>query len=161
MSTKPGYIINHTFDEIQIGDSAEITRAVSATDIEKFAILSGDINPTHLDQEFAEDTIFKQVVAHGMWSGALISCVLGTKLPGPGTIFLGQTLEFLRATKVGDLITAKVTVTEKQDQRRIVILACLWTNQLDEEVIRGVAKVMAPAKKIEWKIKKLPSLVLK
>ena len=86
---------NRTFDELAIGDSACIERTLTRQDIQLFAILSGDANPQHLDPEFAASTRFHGVIAHGMWGGALISAVLGTRLPGPGTIYLGQTLRFL------------------------------------------------------------------
>ena len=83
---------NRTFDEIAVGDSAAIERTLTAQDIQLFAILSGDVNPQHLDDEFASSTRFHGVIAHGMLGGALISAVLGTRLPGPGTVYLGQTL---------------------------------------------------------------------
>ncbi|MEO8401813.1 MAG: MaoC/PaaZ C-terminal domain-containing protein [Gammaproteobacteria bacterium] len=154
-------LTNRTFDEIQVGDTALISRQITARDIEIFAILSGDINPVHLDPAFAQKTIFKGIIAHGIWGGALISTVLGTQLPGPGTIYLGQTLEFMRPTKVGDIVTATVTVTEKQDKKNIVILDCRCTNQQQEELIRGIAKVMAPTEKVNWQSKILPEIILK
>ena len=88
------FIENRTFDELRIGDSAELTRTLRKQDIELFAILSGDINPAHVDEGFAKTDIFHKVIAHGMWGGALISAVLGTELPGPGTIYLDQSLHF-------------------------------------------------------------------
>jgi acyl dehydratase len=88
----PGYIENRTFDEIKVGDSASLTRTLTKRDIELFAVMSGDINPAHMDEEFAKSDMFHKVIAHGMWGGALISTVLGTQLPGPGTIYLGQSL---------------------------------------------------------------------
>ena len=85
-------IRNRTFTEIAVGDTACIERTLSTQDIQLFAILSGDVNPQHLDAEYAASTRFHGVIAHGMWGGALISAVLGTRLPGPGTVYLGQTL---------------------------------------------------------------------
>ena len=89
-------IENRTFDEIKAGDTASLTRTLTQRDIEIFAIMSGDVNPLHVDAEFARHDLFHKVVAHGMWGGALISTVLGTQLPGPGTIYLDQTLAFRR-----------------------------------------------------------------
>ena len=99
---------NRVFDEIAIGSSASITRTLTAEDIQLFAILSGDINPQHLDADYALSTRFHGVIAHGMLGGALISAVLGTRLPGPGTIYLGQTLKFLAPARIGDTLTVKI-----------------------------------------------------
>ena len=88
------YIENKTYDEIAVGDSAELTRTLKPQDIELFAVMSGDVNPAHVDAEYAKTDMFHGVIAHGMWGGALISAVLGTELPGPGTIFLNQSLKF-------------------------------------------------------------------
>ena len=87
-------IENRTFDEIRPGDTASLVRTLTYKDIELFAVMSGDINPTHLDDAFAKSDMFHKVVAHGMWSGALISTVLGTQLPGPGTVYVDQSLHF-------------------------------------------------------------------
>jgi phosphate acetyltransferase/phosphate butyryltransferase len=89
-------IRNRTFDEISVGDRASIERTLTAADIQLFAAMSGDINPQHIDAEFAASTRFNGVIAHGMWGAALISAVLGTRLPGPGTVYAGQTLSFKR-----------------------------------------------------------------
>jgi acyl dehydratase len=97
-------IENRTFDEIQIGDSAKLERTLSEQDITLFAVMSGDINPAHVDPEYAMSSRFREVIGHGMWSGALISTVLGTVFPGPGTIYLGQNLRFRRPVRVGDSI---------------------------------------------------------
>ncbi|MEO1318311.1 MAG: MaoC/PaaZ C-terminal domain-containing protein, partial [Pseudomonadota bacterium] len=107
-----GYIENRPFDEIEVGDTAELVRTLQAQDIDAFAAVSGDVNPAHVDQEFAEGDIFHKVVAHGMWGGALISNVLGTQLPGPGTIYLDQSLRFLKPVGIGDTVTVQVTVAE-------------------------------------------------
>lgn len=82
------YIENKTFDEIKIGDSAEILRTLTWNDIELFATVSGDVNPAHVDEAFAHNNYFHKIIVHGMWGGSLISTVLGTKLPGPGTIYI-------------------------------------------------------------------------
>src|SRR5919197_6550471 len=104
------FIENRTYDEIRVGESAGITRTLSKADIELFAVMSGDVNPAHLDAQYAREDIFHRLVAHGMWGGALISTVLGTKLPGPGTIYLSQSLDFRAPVGVGDTVTVSVKV---------------------------------------------------
>ncbi|HEY0438221.1 MAG TPA: MaoC family dehydratase [Phenylobacterium sp.] len=98
------------FDELSVGQSAEITRVVGAGDIEAFAAVSGDVNPVHLDEAYAKATPFGGRIAHGMLAAAYISAVLGNKLPGPGAIYLSQSLRFRRPVKIGDQVTARVTV---------------------------------------------------
>ncbi len=142
------YIENRTFDEIKLGETAELTRTLRPEDIELFAVMSGDVNPTHVDAEYANSDIFHHVIAHGMWGGALISAVLGTELPGPGTIYLNQSFSFRAPVGVGDTVTIRVTVVEKDDQHRHVTLDCLCTNQRDETVIEGRALVIAPDVKV-------------
>ena len=145
-----GFLRNRPFDELTIGESASLARTAQRNDIELFAAVSGDVNPAHLDAAFAAQDQFGHVIVHGMWTGALISAVLGTRLPGPGTIYLDQTLEFRRPVAPGDTITATVTVREKQPQKRIVVLDTLCTNQQGETVLRGAATVIAPARPIVW-----------
>jgi phosphotransacetylase/acyl dehydratase len=155
------YIQNHTFDEIEIGDSASLVRALTEKDIEVFAIMSGDINPAHLDKEFVKTDIFKEIVAHGMWGGALLSTVLGTQLPGPGTIYLGQTLKFLKPITVGDIVTVTATVAKKDPSKRIVELDCSCSINKGDVAITGVATVIAPKKKVKREKVILPEMVLK
>ncbi|KAF0131093.1 MAG: acetoacetyl-CoA reductase [Xanthobacteraceae bacterium] len=113
---------NRTFDDLAIGESASLVRVVGRDDIDLFATVSGDVNPAHLDPVFASTDFFGHVVAHGMWTGALVSAVLGTKLPGPGTIYLEQDLRFRKPVSPGDTITVTVTVREKRPEKRVVIL---------------------------------------
>jgi phosphotransacetylase/acyl dehydratase len=141
-------IENRTFDEMQIGDSARLTRTLSYNDVELFAIVSGDVNPAHVDAEFAKSDMFHKIIAHGMWGGALISTLLGTELPGPGTIYLDQSLKFLAPVGVGDTVTAMVKVTEKIPEKHRVVLECTVTNQRGSVVIKGRAEVIAPTEKI-------------
>ena len=107
-------IENRTFDEITIGDRASLTRQLTLRDIELFAVMSGDVNPAHVDAEFARSDMFHKIIAHGMWGGALISTVLGTELPGPGTIYLSQTLHFRRPVLLGDTLSVRVTASIKE-----------------------------------------------
>lgn len=141
-------IENSTFDEIKIGATASLTRTLSFKDIELFAIVSGDINPAHVDREYAQSDMFHKVIAHGMWGGALISNLLGTELPGPGTIYLNQTLRFLAPVGLGDSVTVVVKVVEKEAVKHHVTLDCTVTNQLGVVVITGRAEVVAPTEKI-------------
>ena len=154
-------IENRTFDEIAIGDTASLTHRLSKADIELFAFLSGDVNPAHLDEQFATRSLFKHVVAHGMWTGALISAVLGTKLPGPGTIYLSQDLHFWRPVGVGDTITVSVTAREKRPEHHVVVFDCQGINQTGEKVITGIAEVRAPTEKIRRLRTELPEVQLR
>ncbi len=143
------YIENRTFDEIKVGDSASLVRTLTPEDVKLFAVMSGNVNPTHVDEEYARSDIFHRIIAHGMWGGALISTLLGTKLPGPGTIYLGQTLQFMRPVALGDTVTVSVTVAGKAPETYRVTLDCRCTNQKGEAVISGTAQVTAPTDKIK------------
>jgi phosphotransacetylase/acyl dehydratase len=141
------HIENRTFDEIKVGDTATLVRTLTEQDIKLFAVMSGDINPAHVDPDYAMSSRFREVIGHGMWSGALISTVLGTEFPGPGTIYLGQNLRFRRPVKVGDTITIKVTAKEKGEKGRLVLdTECV--NQDGEVVVTGSADVIAPQEKV-------------
>lgn len=153
-------IENRPYSELKIGDSASLTRTLTEEDIKIFAIMSGDVNPAHVDEEFASESRFKKVIAHGMWSGTLISTVLGTMLPGPGTIYLGQSLRFVRPVGVGDTITVAVQVAEMQDEKHRLKLDCTVTNQNGEKVVTGVAEVIAPTEKISRQRVALPQIRL-
>lgn len=113
-----GEIENRTFDEISIGDSASLTRTLSRDDIALFAVMSGDLNPAHLDERYAAGSTFHRIIAHGMWGGALVSAVLGTRLPGPGTIYLGQDLRFRKPVGLGDTITVRSVPLARDRPRR-------------------------------------------
>jgi phosphotransacetylase/acyl dehydratase len=141
-------IENRTFDEIAIGDSASLQRRLTAADITLFATVSGDVNPAHVDPAFAADDMFHHVIAHGMWGAGLISAVLGTRLPGPGTIYLSQGLKFTAPVALDDTVTATVTVLTRDPQRRRLTLDCRCTNQDGKVVISGEALVIAPRDKI-------------
>ena len=142
------HIENRTFDEINVGDTATLERTLTEQDITLFAVMSGDINPAHVDPEYAKSSRFREVIGHGMWSGALISTVLGTEFPGPGTIYLGQNLRFRRPVRVGDTITIKVTAKEKDASKGRVVLDTECVNQDGEIVVSGTAEVIAPTQKV-------------
>ena len=152
---------NRTFDELAIGESASLVRIVGRDDIELFATVSGDVNPAHLDAAFAATDLFGHIVAHGMWTGALVSAVLGTQLPGPGTIYLGQDLRFHKPVAPGDTITVTVTVREKRPEKRIVLLDTRCANQRGDEVLSGTATVIAPERRIAWPRARLPEVSLR
>lgn len=154
------HIENRTFDEISLGDRAELTRVVQQSDIELFAVLSGDINPAHLDEEYANASKFQGVIAHGMWGGALVSTLLGTQLPGPGTIYLQQSLQFKYPVRPGDEVTVSVEVREKRDEYRHVLLDCQAVNQAGKVVISGEALVMAPKVKVRRPAPQVPEVLL-
>jgi phosphotransacetylase/acyl dehydratase len=151
-------IRNKVFDEIDIGDSASMSRVLTKRDIQLFAIMSGDVNPAHLDEQYAKGDIFKEIIAHGMWGASLISAVLGTKLPGPGTIYCEQSLKFIKAVTIGDLITIIVRVIEKDTQKNKLTFSCECINQNGKAVILGTAIVLAPQEHIECVIARLPHI---
>lgn len=151
-------LTNVTYDEISIGQSAKMTRQLEIKDLQAFAYVSGDVNPIHLNQDYAQGTQFKQIIAHGMWSGGLISCVLGTQLPGVGTVYTGQTLRFRRPVHLGDTLTTSVTVIEKHPEKKRVILECMVVNQNNETVVKGEAEVIAPTEKMTCDAATLPEI---
>ncbi|HVY17820.1 MAG TPA: bifunctional enoyl-CoA hydratase/phosphate acetyltransferase [Rhodopila sp.] len=159
-TAKDARIENRTFAEIAVGDTASVTRTLTVEDIELFAVVSGDVNPAHLDPGYAATDMFHRIIAHGMWGGALISAVLGTKLPGPGTIYLAQDFRFEAPVGIGDTITATVTVREKKDAKQQIVLDCRCTNQAGQDVITGTALVRAPAEKIARSRIELPDVRL-
>ena len=140
---------NTTYDELSIGQSATLNRTLTLNDVRAFAAVSGDTNPAHLDPAYANQTLFHGVIGHGMWGGALISAVLGTQFPGPGTIYLHQDLDFTKPVRIGDTLRVTVTVTAKDDLKKRVELQCEVCNQHDEVVLRGLARVMAPTQKVK------------
>lgn len=106
---------NVTFSELVVGQSADLKRRLTQKDIELFAAVSGDVNPAHMDEHYAENSLFHGVIGHGMWSGGLISTVLGTELPGPGTIYLEQDMKFKKPVRLGDEVTVRVSVKSKRE----------------------------------------------
>ena len=151
---------NVTYDELTVGQSAHLQRTLTLADIQAFAAVSGDTNPAHLDPEYANDTLFHGVIAHGMWGGSLISALLGTEFPGPGTIYVHQDLDFLKPVRVGDTLTVKVTVVTKEPEHHRVELACEVTNQTGHVVLRGTARVVAPTQKVRRPRIDAPSIQL-
>ncbi|HPA00748.1 MAG TPA: bifunctional enoyl-CoA hydratase/phosphate acetyltransferase [Chiayiivirga sp.] len=149
---------NRTFEELRIGDCASMERVLAREDIELFAAMSGDANPQHVDPEYANGSRFHGVIAHGMWGGALISALLGTRLPGPGTIYLGQSLRFLAPVRIGDRLRVSATVRALDPATRRVTLDCACVNQDGVCVIEGQAQVIAPDERIERVRARLPEI---
>ncbi|MDF3811510.1 MULTISPECIES: MaoC/PaaZ C-terminal domain-containing protein [Rhodopseudomonas] len=151
-------IENVTYDELQIGRATGFIRTVTQRDIAIFAALSGDVNPAHLDEEFAAASMFNGVVAHGMLTAGFISTILGTMLPGPGAIYLSQSLRFCCPVKPGDRITVTVTVVAKDDEKKRITLDCRCLNQEGTDVVVGTALVIAPVERILRQRAHLPEL---
>jgi len=151
---------NFTFDELQAGQSATYTRTIERRQVQLFAAATGDVNPVHLDAAFAATTSFGEPIAHGMLTGGLVSAALALVLPGPGTIYLGQSLRFRLPVKIGDTITVTLTVLEKKDRRQRVSLDCKATNQHGKLVASGSAEVMAPSEKLTLELPPEPAVTL-
>lgn len=131
-----------TYEEIAIGDKASVAKTISESDVYQFAGITGDFNPIHINKEFAEKSLFKERVVHGILTSGLISAVIGMKLPGANTVYLGQTLNFKAPVKIGDTVEAEVTVIEKKDKHKIIRMETVVRNQRGEVVIDGEATVM-------------------
>lgn len=143
-------MIGITIDAIAVGDSAQITRRVTDGDIAAFVDAVGDHNPVHADREYAASTVFKEPIAPGIWTAGLISAVIGTRLPGPGAIYLSQDLKFLKPVKAGDSISARVEVLEVNRERNRIRLRTVCTNQGAEDVLIGEAVVMPSRTPVQY-----------
>ena len=133
-----------TFEQINLGDSASFTKTIGESDVYLFAGITGDLNPAHVNAVAAAEGMVKQRIAHGMLTGSFISTVLAMQLPGPGTIYVGQNLQFRGPVFIGDTITARVEATEKLDQRKWVKFKTTITNQDGKLVVDGEATVIPP-----------------
>ena len=133
-----------TIDTLKVGDSAQITNTITETVIHDFAKATGDFNPIHLDQTYAEKTQFKGRIAHGALSIGYISSVLANLLPGPGSIYLSQEIKFLAPVRIGDTLTAKVEVIELIPDKNRAKFKTTCTNQRGEVVVNGTAWIMPP-----------------
>jgi len=133
-----------TINEIRVGDKEFFQKTISETDVYMYAGITGDLNPAHINEEYAKGTMFKGRIVHGMLTAGLISSVLGMKLPGPGTIYLKQELKFTAPVRIGDTINAEVEVIELLQEKNRVILKTTCTNQDGVVVLDGIATVMPP-----------------
>lgn len=143
-------MIGLTIDDIAVGDSAQITRRVSDGDIASFVDAVGDYNPVHSDRAYAAATVFKEPIAPGIWTAGLVSAVIGTRLPGPGAIYLSQDLKFLKPVKAGDSISARVEVIDVNREKNRIRLRTVCTNQRAEDVLTGEALVMPSRTPIDY-----------
>jgi 3-hydroxybutyryl-CoA dehydratase len=130
------------YKNLKIGMQGSITKTITETDIILYSGISLDINPVHINENYATETFFKKRIAHGMLSAGLISAVLGTKLPGEGSIYLEQSLKFVKPVFINDTITAMAEVIELHDEKNIVVLSTICKNQKDEIVLKGQAKIL-------------------
>ncbi len=129
------------YEDIRIGQHAEYVRTVTSEDIEMFGQVSGDYNPLHFDEDWAKTTMFKGRIAHGILTATYVSTVIGMKLPGPGTIYISQSMKFRRPVRIGDKITARVEVIDKTDEKEFLTLKTVCINQEDKVVLDGEAVV--------------------
>ncbi|HVF44797.1 MAG TPA: MaoC family dehydratase [Pyrinomonadaceae bacterium] len=132
---------------LTVGDGAEVSKTITGEDVRAFAELTGDRNPVHLDEAYAATTRFGRRIAHGMLGASLISTVLAGELPGPGSVYLSQTLRFTAPVFLGDTVTARVTVTNVREDKPVVTLETVCTNQRGERVVEGEAVVLVPKDK--------------
>ena len=130
------------FEDLRIGMFEEVGKTITEADVVNYAGLSLDINPIHLNNEYAKNSIFKERIVHGMLTSGLISAVLGTKLPGEGSIYLSQTLKFISPVKIGDTITAKAEIIDINPEKKIITVKTTCINQNKSIVIDGEAKVL-------------------
>ena len=143
-------MIGLTIEDLHVGDSAQVVRRADDDDIASFVDAVGDYNPIHADREYAATTMFKEPIAPGIWTAGLISAVIGTRLPGPGAIYLSQELKFLKPVLFGDVITARVEIVEVLRERNRLRLKTVCTNQRGEEVLTGEALVMPSKSRVAY-----------
>jgi 3-hydroxybutyryl-CoA dehydratase len=134
----------HTPRTFSTGECASLSKTITETDVTLYAGITGDFNPVHIDAEYAKTTRFGARIAHGMLTTGLISAVLGMKLPGPGAIYLGQELKFLKPVYIGDTITARVEVLEFHAEKKILVAKTECLNHRGEIVLTGTAKLLVP-----------------
>jgi 3-hydroxybutyryl-CoA dehydratase len=137
-------MIGKTIDQLKVGDTAKFSKTISESDVYLFAGVTGDLNPAHINEDYAKDTYFKTRVAHGMLSASFISTVIGTMLPGPGTIYMRQEVSFLKPVKIGDTVTAIVEIAEIMADKKRIRLKTYCINQEDKKVVDGEAIVSPP-----------------
>ena len=153
-------ISNVPFDEIEIGQTAKYQKTVQDEDVLMFAKLSGDVNPVHLDEDYAKTTQFGGRIAHGMYTAALMSAAMATKLPGPGSVYLSQTMKFRAPVRIGDTLTVHMEVTNKRERNKSVTISVRVTNQDGAKVVTGEASAIIPMEKIVIDAPDLPLITI-
>jgi 3-hydroxybutyryl-CoA dehydratase len=137
-------MIGKTFDELQVGDTAEFSKTISESDVYLYAGVTGDFNPAHINEEYAKKTFFETRIVHGMLVGGLISTVIATKLPGPGSIYIRQELNFLAPVRIGDTVTARVEIADMDREKKRLKMKTVCVNQEGITVLDGAAVVSPP-----------------
>lgn len=148
------------YQALEIGATATYEKQLTEDDLVLFAATSGDVNPVHLDEAYAAGTQFKGRIAHGMWSAGLISAALATVMPGPGSIYLGQSLSFRRPVRIGDALTVELKVKAKRDDKQIVTIGCKVKNQDGKVVVDGDASVIVPGESVRVETPGLPNITI-
>lgn len=151
---------NHPINELVVGQTATYSKTLTERDVILFAACSGDVNPVHLDKEYAATTPFGEPIGHGMWTGALVSAAIATRLPGPGSVYRSQSLSFKHPVKIGDAVTVTLTVSEIRERVKLVTLECEAHNQDGKLIAKGVAEVIAPAEKQHLAAGVLPDIAI-
>jgi 3-hydroxybutyryl-CoA dehydratase len=151
---------NYTLAELSVGLSKTYSKTLTYEDVVLFARCSGDVNPLHLDRDYAATTPFGEPIGHGMWTGALISAAIATRLPGPGSVYRSQSLSFKHPVKIGDTVTVTLTVSEIKERLKLLVLDCEAHNQDGKLVAKGVAEVIAPAEKQSLAAGHLPEILI-
>lgn len=149
---------NFPISELSVGLTKTYSKTLTEKDIILFAACSGDLNPVHLDKNYAATTAFGEPIGHGMWIGALISAAVATQLPGPGSVYRSQSLTFKNPVKVGDTVTVTLTVSEIKERVRLVVLECEAHNQDGKLIAKGSAEVIAPTEKLILELPVLPEI---
>ncbi|KZX59221.1 3-hydroxybutyryl-CoA dehydratase [Halioglobus sp. HI00S01] len=149
-------LTNFTYDEITIGQTASYSKQVTELDIQLFAAVSGDVNPLHLDPDFAASTRFGERIAHGMLTASVISAALAMKLPGPGCIFMEQSLKFRLPVKIGDEVRVELEVVDTGERRKTLIIDNKVYNQDGKVVLTGTSTVIAPSEKLQLPVPATP-----
>ncbi|GGJ91154.1 MaoC family dehydratase [Pseudomonas matsuisoli] len=152
-------VTNIPYEALEVGQHAIVEKKVEERDVLLFAAVSGDNNPVHLDETFAATTVFRERVAHGMFAGALISAAIACRLPGPGSIYLGQHLNFAKPVKLGDTLSVQITVLEKLPKNRVHLSTQVF-NQRGDLVVDGEAEVLAPRKEQTLEMPTLPEVTI-
>lgn len=147
---------NYPIHDIVTGQTATYSKTLTEQDVILFAACSGDVNPVHLDKNYAATTPFGEPIGHGMWTGALVSAAIATRLPGPGSVYRSQSLNFKHPVKIGDTVTVTLTVAEIKERVKLVTLDCEAHNQDGKLVAKGTAEVIAPAEKLSVAAGELP-----
>lgn len=149
---------NIPLSELSVGLSKTYSKTLTEKDVALFAACSGDVNPVHLDKAYAATTPFGEPIGHGMWTGALVSAAIATQLPGPGSVYRSQSLQFKNPVKIGDTVTVTLVVSEIKERVKLVTLECEAHNQDGKLIAKGIAEVIAPTEKLSIAAAVLPEI---